>query len=70
MTVEGAAEGGSRRRSVVVGIRLDGQSRELINWALVKVADPGDHVVAIHVSKDLGNAYISFNFGLKIQELR
>lgn len=53
MTVEGAAEGGSRRRSVVVGIRLDGQSRELINWALVKVADPGDHVVAIHVSKDL-----------------
>ncbi|XP_058215895.1 protein kinase STUNTED [Rhododendron vialii] len=49
-----AAEGGGRRgRSVLVGIGIDGQSRELLDWALVKVADPGDHVVAIHVSRDL-----------------
>lgn len=56
MTVEAAAEGGGR--SVLVGIGIDGQSRELLDWALVKVADPGDHVVAIHVSRDLGNAYV------------
>ncbi|KAG5547728.1 hypothetical protein RHGRI_013426 [Rhododendron griersonianum] len=45
MTVEAAAaEGGRRRgRSGLVGIRIDGQSRELLDWALVKVADPGDH---------------------------
>lgn len=60
MRVEAAAaEGGGRRgRSVLVGIGIDGQSRELLDWALVKVADPGDHVVAIHVSRDLGNAHI------------
>lgn len=57
MTVEAAAAEGGGRRSVLVGIGIDGQSRELLNWALVKVADPGDHVVAIHVSRDLGNAY-------------
>lgn len=35
--------------SVVVGIKMDGQSRELLTWALVKVAHPGDSVVALHV---------------------
>lgn len=39
-------------RTVVVGIKLDPQSRELLTWALVKVAEPGDRVVALHV---LGN---------------
>lgn len=36
-------------RTVVVGVRLDQQSRELLTWALVKVAQPGDRVVALHV---------------------
>ncbi|KAF6167124.1 hypothetical protein GIB67_029762 [Kingdonia uniflora] len=34
---------------VVVGVKLDQQSRELLTWALVKVAQPGDHVIALHV---------------------
>lgn len=34
---------------VVVGVKLDSQSRELLTWALVKVAQPGDRVIALHV---------------------
>ncbi|KAI4378826.1 hypothetical protein MLD38_016254 [Melastoma candidum] len=34
---------------VVVGVKLDGNSRELLTWALVKVARPSDRVVALHV---------------------
>ncbi|KAI3446261.1 hypothetical protein Pfo_002926 [Paulownia fortunei] len=37
------------RKKVLVGIRLDVHAKELLDWALVKVADPGDSVVAIHV---------------------
>ncbi|BFG18987.1 hypothetical protein CerSpe_052610 [Prunus speciosa] len=36
-------------RSVVVGVKLDAKSRELLTWALVKVAQPGDGVIALHV---------------------
>ncbi|KAJ7965498.1 Kinase family protein [Quillaja saponaria] len=36
-------------RTVVVGVKLDSPSRELLTWALVKVAQPGDIVVALHV---------------------
>ncbi|KAJ7959182.1 Kinase family protein [Quillaja saponaria] len=36
-------------RTVLVGVKLDSQSRELLTWALVKVAQPGDTVVALHV---------------------
>lgn len=39
-------EGG---KTVVVGVKLDSHSKELLTWALVKVAEPGDHVIAIHV---------------------
>ncbi|XP_058759115.1 protein kinase STUNTED-like [Vicia villosa] len=39
------------KRFVLVGIRIDSQSRQLLNWALVKVAEPGDCVVAVHVVK-------------------
>ncbi|KAL0334577.1 UNVERIFIED_CONTAM: Receptor-like cytosolic serine/threonine-protein kinase RBK2 [Sesamum radiatum] len=40
------------RKNVVVGIRLDAHAQELLDWALVKVADPGDSVVAIHVCRN------------------
>lgn len=46
------ALGDSGGRAVVVGVKLDTPSRELLTWALVKVAQPGDLVVALHV---LGN---------------
>ncbi|KAL3504289.1 hypothetical protein ACH5RR_034130 [Cinchona calisaya] len=41
--------GDSDGRTVVVGVKLDTQSRELLTWALVKVAQPGDRVIALHV---------------------
>ncbi|KAK7312257.1 hypothetical protein VNO77_36006 [Canavalia gladiata] len=47
------------RRFVLVGIRIDGYSRQLLNWALVKVAEPGDSVIAVHVVKNPG--YVSKN---------
>ncbi|PKI44709.1 hypothetical protein CRG98_034886, partial [Punica granatum] len=47
----GPGEKGSGRgkRTVVVGVKLNQQSRELLTWAMVKVAEPGDQVLAIHV---------------------
>ncbi|XP_030523259.2 protein kinase STUNTED isoform X1 [Rhodamnia argentea] len=40
------------QKHVLVGVQLDGHSRELLSWALVKVAEPGDRVLAIHVCRD------------------
>ncbi|XP_062093561.1 protein kinase STUNTED-like [Humulus lupulus] len=37
------------KRTVLVGVKLDSRSRELLTWALVKVALPGDQVIAVHV---------------------
>ncbi|KAK4476639.1 hypothetical protein RD792_015799 [Penstemon davidsonii] len=34
---------------VVVGVKLDLRSRELLTWALVKVAQTGDRVIALHI---------------------
>ena len=45
-----AGGGGGGGRTVVVGIRRDAASRELLTWALVKVANAGDRVVALHVA--------------------
>ncbi|KAG8655813.1 proline-rich receptor-like protein kinase PERK9 [Manihot esculenta] len=39
------------RRNVLVGLRFDNHGRELLNWALVKVAEPGDSVIAVHVCR-------------------
>ncbi|WOL12898.1 putative serine/threonine-protein kinase roco5 [Canna indica] len=36
-------------KTVVVGIKMDAESRELLTWSLVKIADAGDRVVALHV---------------------
>lgn len=40
-----------QRRNVLVGIRFDGQGKELLSWAIVKVADSGDQVIAVHVRR-------------------
>ncbi|KAL3539087.1 hypothetical protein ACH5RR_002453 [Cinchona calisaya] len=40
------------KRNVVVGIVFDGHTRELLDWALLKVADPGDCVVALHICRN------------------
>lgn len=41
--------GGDEGVVLVVGVKLDGQSRELLTWSLVKMAQPGDRVIALHV---------------------
>ncbi|KAH7574892.1 hypothetical protein JRO89_XS02G0018300 [Xanthoceras sorbifolium] len=45
-----------KRKNVVVGIRIDDRSRELLSWALVKVAKPGDCVIAVHVCRNSDHA--------------
>ncbi|PHU19440.1 hypothetical protein BC332_10591, partial [Capsicum chinense] len=45
----GEGEGEDGNRTIIVGVKMDGASRELLTWALVKVAQPGDRVIALHV---------------------
>ncbi|KAH9694677.1 protein kinase domain-containing protein [Citrus sinensis] len=45
-----------KNRNVLVGIRIDSNSRDLLSWALVKVAEPGDSVIAIHVCRNADHA--------------
>ncbi|KAK7301440.1 hypothetical protein RJT34_12304 [Clitoria ternatea] len=51
-TAGNASHGGAGGRTMVVGVKMDSHSRELLTWALFKLAQPGDLVLAIHV---LGN---------------
>lgn len=53
---------GGNGGTVVVGVKLDSQSRELLTWALVKVAQAGDRVVALHVLHNTGNVKNPFFF--------
>ncbi|KAL3537628.1 hypothetical protein ACH5RR_000994 [Cinchona calisaya] len=41
--------GGGEGAAVVVGVKLDSRSKELLTWALVKIAQSGDRVIALHV---------------------
>ncbi|KAK1274291.1 Proline-rich receptor-like protein kinase PERK13 [Acorus gramineus] len=54
MKAEGGAGDGKKNegRCILVGIRIDGNGRDLLNWALAKVAEPDDRVIAIHVYRD------------------
>lgn len=52
-----AAAAGSRPKQqqqqqqlVVVGMDLTASCREMLTWVLTKLAQPGDHIVAVHVS--------------------
>lgn len=40
---------GGEGEVVVVGVKFDGPSKELLTWSLMKMAQPGDHVIAVHV---------------------
>ncbi|XP_065880231.1 protein kinase STUNTED isoform X2 [Euphorbia lathyris] len=44
----------SAGRTVIVGVNLDSHSRQLLTWAMVKVAHPSDTVIALHVLPDNG----------------
>ncbi|MED6156414.1 hypothetical protein PIB30_014163 [Stylosanthes scabra] len=39
---------GGRGRNLLVGVKLDPSCRELLTWTLLKVAEPGDVVIALH----------------------
>ncbi|XP_058090781.1 protein kinase STUNTED-like [Magnolia sinica] len=55
MKVEkGSVEKMEEKNNVLVGIRIDSDSRELLNWALIKIAEPRDRVIAVHVCRDWG----------------
>ena len=47
---------GGEGEVVVVGVKFDGPSKELLTWSLMKMAQPGDHVIAVHVlDSETGN---------------
>jgi len=58
----GSGDGGGK--TVVVGVKMDAQSRELLTWSLVKMAQPGDLVIALHVLGTNGNSIFSIFLGL------
>lgn len=51
-----------KKKNVLVGIQINNRSREVLSWALVKVAEPGDSVIAIHVCSSSGNELFGFFF--------
>ncbi|KAF8103594.1 hypothetical protein N665_0188s0520 [Sinapis alba] len=53
--VSSVDEGRRLGRTILVGVKVDAPSRELLTWALVKVAEPGDTVIALHI---LGNEIV------------
>ncbi|KAL8061929.1 hypothetical protein ABFX02_02G114600 [Erythranthe guttata] len=44
-----AGDDGGGAAVVVVAVKMDSPSRELLTWALVKVAQSGDRVIALHI---------------------
>ncbi|CAA7047822.1 unnamed protein product [Microthlaspi erraticum] len=53
MTENDVVSGGGS--TIVVGVKFDASSSELLYWALVKVAEPGDTVIALHI---LSNEFV------------
>ncbi|URD96270.1 kinase family [Musa troglodytarum] len=41
-----------RERCVLVGLQMNANGRELLHWAISRVAEEGDRVVAVHVCRD------------------
>ncbi|WOL07293.1 putative receptor-like serine/threonine-protein kinase [Canna indica] len=41
-----------KERCVLVGLQMDANGRELLDWAISKVAEKGDRVVAVHVCRE------------------
>ncbi|XP_021775414.1 probable serine/threonine-protein kinase PIX7 isoform X1 [Chenopodium quinoa] len=52
MRIEKEEMGIDQTRKVLVGIRFDTECKELLGWAIVKVAEPLDHVVVLHVCRN------------------
>ncbi|CAH8357235.1 unnamed protein product [Eruca vesicaria subsp. sativa] len=58
MTQNGVVTGGGGR-TVVVGVKFDATSSDLLDWALVKVAEPGDTVIALHILTNGDSSFLS-----------
>lgn len=57
MTIEeGVVENKNDQKNILVGIQMNGNSLELLNWVLATVAKPGDHVVVVHVCRASGRS--------------
>ncbi|XP_021851970.1 protein kinase STUNTED isoform X3 [Spinacia oleracea] len=56
MRIEKEEMGIDQTRKILVGVRFDSDSKELLGWAIVKVANPLDHVVALHVCRNPDDA--------------
>lgn len=65
----GSAEEGEGEAVVMVGVKLDGKSRELLTWALVKVARPGDRVLALHVIDSSTPSAVGATFSISTPSL-
>lgn len=44
-----AKERGSRSRCILVAVKPGVSSHQLLTWAISKAAEPGDHVIALHI---------------------
>lgn len=56
--------GGGEKKTVVVAVKMDSQSKETLTWALVNLAHSGDHFVACHVITSPGASCSSLNLEL------
>lgn len=55
---------GGEKKTVVVAVKMDSQSKETLTWALVNLAHSGDHFVACHVITSPGASCSSLNLEL------
>lgn len=52
--LEGEKQGESR--CIMVGLQMNAKGKELLDWAIHKVAEQGDRVMAVHVCRDSGTS--------------
>lgn len=49
-------------RCVMVGLQMDANGKELLHWAINRIAERGDRIVAVTVCRDSGQ-FLAFNSG-------
>ncbi|KAL5995662.1 hypothetical protein ACLOJK_025729 [Asimina triloba] len=68
MTAEELSDQKKEGNRLLVGIQIDSSSRELLNWALAKIAVPNDRVIAVlsyHDSEEDSNTLVHLIKSLK-----
>jgi serine/threonine protein kinase len=41
-----------KQRNILVGVAFNEQKYDLLRWALIKIANPGDRIIAVHVCRN------------------